>query len=230
MEIRALHGWDIDYREAVAIQERLAGQLVERPLDIGRIRTVAGVDVSFDRGSPRVHCAVVVLDFETLAPVEQAGVSLEVPFPYIPGLLSYREGPAVVAAFEKLKAAPDAVIFDGQGIAHPRRMGIAAMLGLWLDLPSVGCAKSRLCGTHEEPGRSKGSRVPLLDGDEVIGSVLRTRDNIKPVYISRGHLCDLDSAVQLVLACTPKYRLPETTRRAHDLCNRIRRGEGFPTS
>jgi deoxyribonuclease V len=147
--------------------------------------------------------------------VEYAIATRPATFPYIPGLLSFREGPVILDAMNKLSAAPDLLIFDGQGVAHPRRLGIASHIGLLLDLPSIGCAKSRLCGQHEEPGLERGSHVPLMDKGETIGSVVRTRSGVKPVFVSVGHRLDLRTSVEYVLACCRGYRLPETTRRAH---------------
>jgi deoxyribonuclease V len=157
--------------------------------------------------------------------VEVQGFETELSFPYVPGLLAFREIPAVAGALEKVRTPVDAVIFDAQGLAHPRRMGLASHLGLFLDVPSVGCAKTRLVGTHEEPGQGKGSATDLVHRGEVIGKVLRTRKGVSPVYASVGNRIDLQSAVELVLACSPKYRLPETTRQAHNAANRLRRGE-----
>lgn len=222
MSIRSLHKWDIDYREAVALQQRLAEKLIEQPIDFDKISTVAGVDVSFDRRSSIVHGAVVVHDRTTLAVVDEATVSLEVPFPYIPGLLSFREGPAVVAAFENVSVLPDVVIFDGQGYAHPRRMGLACHLGIWLRVPTVGCAKSRLIGEFENPSDKRGERSTLIHNGEEIGAVLTTRTGAKPVFVSRGHFCDLESAVRIVLETAVRFRLPEPIRHAHALCNRQR--------
>ena len=163
---------------------------------------------------------------ETLEVVERVGVVERVTFPYVPGLLSFRECPPVLAAFEKLKTVPDVVMCDGQGIAHPRRIGIASHLGLWLALPTIGCAKSLLCGTYEEPGPERGARSPLIDKGEVIGAVVRSRARVKPLYVSPGHLCDLESAVNVVLACSVKYRLPVPARLAHETVNDLRRAAG----
>jgi deoxyribonuclease V len=174
---------------------------------------VAGVDVSVKGKTGRA--AVVLLSFPALDPVEAVTAERPISFPYIPGLLAFREGPAVLAAFEKLEGKPDLLIFDAHGLAHPRRMGLATHLGVLVDLPSVGCAKSRLCGEHEEPPPERGGWVPLLDEGETIGAVLRTRDNVRPVYVSVGHRIDLEGAVEIVLCCGAGYRLPETTRWAH---------------
>ena len=161
--------------------------------------------------------AIIVLDFPGLVPVDSAVIVRRVSFSYVPGLLSFREGPAVMEAIERLARRPDLIIFDGQGRAHPRRFGIACHLGLLSGIPSIGCGKSRLCGRHDEPPAAKGGYVPLLEGDEPIGAVVRTRDRVKPVYISVGHLIDLPSSIKWVLSCCTKYRLPEPTRLAHHL-------------
>jgi len=224
MEDTALHRWDIGYGEAVRLQRELRDMLVERPVDPGTVELIGGVDVSSSRRSPVIHAAAVVLRPGSWEAVERATASIEAPAPYIPGLLSFREGPAVLAALAKLARAPDVVIFDGQGYAHPRRLGLAAHLGLWLGLPTIGCAKTRLVGEHGDPPAGKGEWVPLTDGGELIGAVLRTREGVKPVYVSRGHLCDLQSAVAIIMAAVDRFRLPEPIRAAHKLCNEVRRG------
>ncbi len=224
MKVRELHDLDLSPSEASRLQEELAPEVVAGPgLDLTGISHVAGADVSTE--GDRAYATVVVLDFPGLSPVEVRGVETELSFPYVPGLLSFREIPAVAGALEKVRTPVDAVIFDAQGLAHPRRMGLASHLGLFLDVPSVGCAKTRLVGVHEEPGTEKGDATDLVHRGEVIGRVLRTRKDVSPVYVSVGNGIDLQSAVGLVLACSPKYRLPETTRRAHNAANRLRRGE-----
>jgi deoxyribonuclease V len=210
---RHQHAWSVSSDEAVAIQERLRCHLVTEN-QLGHVQVVAGVDVGFpDRNTARA--AIVSLQFPSLTPVDFAVAAMPVKFPYIPGLLAFREVPAVLAAVRGLKRLPDLFIFDAQGLAHPRRMGLASHAGLLLDRPSIGCAKSRLVGQHEEPGSQRGARSPLMDGDECIGAVVRTRANVKPVFVSIGHRVDLDVAVRYVLDCASKYRLPETTRYAH---------------
>ncbi len=154
------------------------------------------------------------------------GVTRRSTFPYVPGLLTFREAPAVLDALRALKSRPDVVLCDGQGIAHLRRMGLASHLGLWLGIPTIGCAKSLLCGTHEEPGPNSGDRSPLIDKGEVIGAVLRTRSRVKPLYVSPGHLCDLEGAVSITLACSPKYRIPIPARLAHAYVNQVREEAG----
>lgn len=192
--------------------------------DLGApIRRVGGVDVSYDRGSPELFAAVVVLDVESCEVVEVAGARARATFPYVPGYLSFREIPPLLRAFEALSEPPDLLIVDGHGRAHPRRFGIACHLGVLLDLPSVGCAKSRLVGTHREPGPRRGATTRLLDGGELIGSVVRTRDRVKPVYVSVGHRVTLAAARQAILGLTRGTRLPEPIRAAHAEVNRRRR-------
>jgi deoxyribonuclease V len=200
--------------EARALQAQLAEEVVPRTaFDVAGVRTVAGVDVGFPGGVARA--AVVVLSFPELEPVEYARAEVPVTFSYVPGLLTFREGPSVLAALEKLAVWPDLLIFDGHGLAHPRRIGLAAHMGVILDQPSIGCAKSRLTGKHDEPGNAVGAWVPLRDGEQVIGAVVRSRENVKPLYVSIGHRVDLSTAIDFVLRCTRHYRLPETTRYAH---------------
>jgi len=177
------------------------------------VKTVAGVDVGFHGDLARA--AVVVLGFPGLEPVDYALAEVPVLFPYIPGLLAFREGPAVLAALDRLRTWPDLLIFDAQGLAHPRRLGLASHLGVVLDWPSIGCAKSRLFGLAEQPGNDRGDWAPICDDGETIGAAVRTRPDVRPVYVSIGHRVDLLTAIDLVLGCTRGYRLPETTRYAH---------------
>lgn len=224
MKVEGLHDLDLSPSEARRLQGELASRVVEGPpLDLDEVSYVAGADVSTE--GDRAYATVAVLDFPGLSLVEVQGHEAELTFPYVPGLLAFREIPSVARALEKVQTPVDALIFDAQGRAHPRRMGLASHLGIFLDVPSVGCAKSRLTGRYEEPGPEKGSATDLVDRDEVIGKVARTRKNVSPVYVSVGNRIDLDSAVELVLACSPKYRLPETSRQAHNAANRLRRGE-----
>jgi deoxyribonuclease V len=220
--IAKLHNWNLTSAEATLVQKELRERLVLR-WDGRTIMTVGGVDVSI---KPEVaRAAIVVLRYPELTPLE--GVVAEAPlvFPYIPGLLAFREGPAVLAAWTKLKVQPDLLMFDGQGIAHPRGIGIAAQMGLWLERPTIGVAKSRLYGLHAEVGPERGARVDLLDKNtNLIGAVLRTRENTNPLYISPGHLMDVEHAVEFVMACTAGYRLPEPTRWAHKVAG----GETLP--
>jgi deoxyribonuclease V len=213
MEIIRRHDWQVNTTKAIEIQKNLAGQ-VSRHGDV-QSRYIAGVDVSVNRWAKTGTGAVVVLDYPDLKIVETRVATDSITFPYVPGLLSFREIPLLLPAFEKLTVKPDLCIVDGQGIAHPRRIGLAAHLGLCLDIPTIGCAKSRLCGSHEEPGNEAGSIVELKDGQEIIGAVVRTRTGVKPVYVSIGHKIDLDAAVRWVLNCCRGYRLSEPTRLAH---------------
>ena len=206
-----IHPWDVTPAEARVIQNSLRMQVITEDL-FGRIETVAGVDVGFEDHGAVTRAAVVILSFPDLLPIDQGIACLPTAFPYVPGLLSFREAPAALEAFEKLKTLPDLILCDGQGIAHPRRMGIASHLGLLTDLPTVGVAKSRLVGTHTALPETRGSRVPLIDKGEQIGAVLRTRTGVRPVYVSSGHRVSLDTAIDYVMACTPRFRLPETTR------------------
>jgi deoxyribonuclease V len=212
LKITPLHPWDASPAEAIAIQQRLRDK-VSQETSFTQVRTVAGVDVSV-RGDI-AKAAVVVLDYPDLTPTDQSTAEQPVQFPYIPGLLAFREGPVVLRALGKLVTEPDLFIFDAQGLAHPRRMGLATHIGLIIDRPSIGCAKSRLCGTHHEPGPERSAYTYLRDGNEIIGAVVRSRDEVQPVYVSIGHKIDLETAINYVLNCCRGYRLPETTRWAH---------------
>jgi deoxyribonuclease V len=186
---------------------------------------IAGADVSYNKYSPTVFAGVVVLRLPELTVVEKCGASIECHFPYIPGLLSFREAPALLKAFARMKSSPDVVMLDGQGLAHPRRFGLACHVGIWLDRPTLGCAKSRYIGTYREPGRKAGSSSRLTDRGDVVGRVVRTKLEVKPVFVSTGHRMTLDYAVRLTLACGAGYRIPEPTRQAHLYVNALRRGE-----
>ena len=223
MDFSPLHPWDMTPREAVGLQRRLAERIGLQDRAPSRLKRIAGVDVSYRRRALRFHAAVVVLDFPDLQVVETATASGQVDFPYVPGLLSFRELPILLEAFRGLQTVPEVILVDGQGIAHPRRLGLASHLGLWLGVPTIGCAKSRLCGDAEEPREQCGAWTRLMDGDEEIGRVVRTRDRVKPLYISPGHHIDLKRAVEIVLQCGRGYRMPEPTRQAHLLSNRLRR-------
>jgi deoxyribonuclease V len=212
MNCVAPHPWHVSTAEAREIQLSLRGKMSLEPCRAD-VQTVAGVDVGMRGGMARA--AVVVLSYPDLDPLDQSVAEARPEMPYVPGLLSFREAPAILAACQGLEIEPDLFVFDGQGFAHPRRFGIACHIGVILDKPSIGCAKSRLCGTHQEPGPEAGSYVHLYDGEEVIGAVLRTRNNVSPVYVSVGHRMDLETAINLVMGCCQGYRLPETTRYAH---------------
>jgi len=232
--MRELHEWNLSYAEARELQARLAGKvrftsLKEMP------EVVGGLDCAFSKDGKRTFAAAVVLrivgersgasgsaggfEFEL---VETATAQRETRFPYIPGLLSFREAPVCLEAVERLRRQPDLFMIDGQGVAHPRRFGLAAHLGLLLDRPTIGCAKSRLIGTYEELGPDKGAYSLLYDGSEVIGAVVRTRSWVKPVFVSVGNQCTLEDAIRITLACATKYRIPEPTRLAHQAVSRLK--------
>ena len=213
-----MHAWDVDPREARRIQEDLRHQVV-RDDDLPAVHTVAGIDVGFEDKGRITRAAVVVLDARTLALMEHRLIRQPTRFPYVPGLLSFREAPAVLEALEGLRTKPDLLLCDGHGIAHPRRFGIASHLGVLAGLPSIGVGKSRYIGVHREPGSEKGDWTPLLDGEEVIGAVLRSRVGVKPIYVSTGHRVGLSSAVAWVTACLTRYKLPEPTRLADRLAS-----------
>jgi deoxyribonuclease V len=221
MKIRRLHSWDLTPTEAVALQRRLADQVEQGP-PLEHWELVAGTDISYNRRSKVVYAGVVVLRSADLAVVERQGVMREVTFPYVPGLLSFREIPALLEVFARIKSAPDAVMVDGHGYAHPRRFGLACHLGLCLGLPTVGCAKSKLTGEFQDPAREAGAGAPLTHRDEVIGRVVRTRAGVQPVFVSVGNHIDLASAVRLVLQTCRGYRVPEPTRQAHLYVNTLR--------
>lgn len=213
-----MHDWPTDIPSAITLQHALRKQIVVAD-DFGTITTVAGVDAGFEDGQTIARAAVVVLAFPELKPLDYALARRPVEFPYVPGLLSFRETPVLLDALQQLRATPDLIICDGQGIAHPRRFGIACHLGLLTSIPTIGCAKSRLIGHHDQLPNERGARMPLLDNGEQIGVVLRTRTGVKPVYVSPGNRVGMEAAVQFTLACLTKYRLPETTRAAHNLAS-----------
>lgn len=219
---RALHSWSLSPRQAIALQQQMAG-LVSRAKPRRAIRFVAGLDAAFSKDEQRCFSAVVLWDMRTEFVVEQHTATRRLTFPYVPGLLSFREIPTLLAALRKLKRRPDLLMCDGQGLAHPRRFGLACHLGVVCDLPSLGCAKSRLIGIHAAPARVRGSPAALLDHRERIGTVLRTQTGIKPVYVSIGHRIDLQTAEEIVLACATRYRLPEPTRLADRLVTAFKR-------
>lgn len=223
---RLLHKWNLSPVEGTAIQRELQRHVVTENC-IGPVGHVAGVDVSFPARNV-ARAAIVVLTFPELRPVDCAVAETQVAFPYIPGLLAFREGPAVLAAAAELQTMPDLFLFDAHGLAHPRRLGLASHAGLLLDWPSIGCAKSRLIGEYVNPDRDKGSCSNLMDRGQSIGMVVRTRAGVKPLFVSIGHKVDLDTAVRYVLACAPKYRLPETTRWAHRIAGGEALARGAP--
>jgi len=216
----ASHNWDISTGEARLVQEELRHKVItEDRIDLKSIHRVAGVDVGFDRKQKLTRAAVAILSYPDLEPVEEHVIEQPTNYPYIPGLLSFREVPAILDVLNAVKTTPDVLLCDSQGLAHPRRFGLACHLGVITDLPAVGVAKSRLVGEHQDVPRTKGSWVPLLDEGELIGCVLRSRTDVKPLYISVGHKVSLSTARQLVMNCLTRYRLPETTRRADKLAS-----------
>jgi len=232
--MHTLHEWDLSYTEARRVQEELAGRVEFVPLE-REPELIAGLDCAFSGDGKRTFAAAVVLrviglrsgqagqperlEFEQ---VETVTAEQETRFPYIPGLLSFREAPVCLEAVAKLKEQPDLFMIDGQGVAHPRRLGLASHLGLFLDKPTIGCAKSRLIGKYEELGSERGAYSPLCDGDETIGAVVRTRSRVRPVFVSVGHKCTLDDAIRITLACATRYRIPEPTRLAHQAVSKLR--------
>lgn len=228
MEFVNRHAWDLTAEQAVQLQKQLASSVdLRKPATT--FRKVAACDVSFDKGGEYLFAAVAIFDAESHDLLDEVTVIEAAVFPYIPGLLSFRELPAVLKGFEEIRIVPDIVICDGQGIAHPRRLGIASHLGLWLNIPTIGCAKSILCGSYEEPDDARGSKNPIFHRNEIIGYALRTRKSVKPVFVSPGHLCDLDTATDIVLSLTSKYRLPDPVRYVHNLSNHARR-QSLPSS
>ena len=222
--MKNLHSWNLSYSQAADLQRKLAEKVQFDPVPrgAGQPRLIAGLDCALSKDGRRIVAACVLLKLPDFEPVETTSASRKLTFPYIPGLLSFRESPVCIAAVEKLKNEPDAFIIDGQGFAHPRRFGIASHLGLFFDKPTIGCAKSRLFGNFEEPPLEKGSYSPLKDGKDVIGAVVRTRNNVAPVFVSVGNKCRLEDAIRIVLACTTKYRLPEPARIAHQVVSRLK--------
>jgi deoxyribonuclease V len=225
MQYRTLHAWNVSPAEARSIQQGL-----RRRIKIGRyirdIRYIAGADVSVARFAPTVYAGVVVLDYATLAVVERRGVVGSTDFPYIPGLLSFREAPALLQAFAQLQTTPDVLVFDGQGIAHPRGLGIASHMGLLLEAPSIGCAKSRLIGRYQEPPLEQGGHTPLYGARGTpLGAVLRTKARTKPIFVSVGHKMELAQALDILLHCCCGYRIPEPTRLADQYVGAMRRAQ-----
>jgi deoxyribonuclease V len=216
MNIKIDHSWNLTEPEAILLQQELATKVIKND-QFNEIHLVAGVDVAYQKCSNRLVAAVVVLDADSLNIIETVTAEENVRFPYIAGLFSFRELPPLIKSFAKLNHAPDLIVCDGQGYAHPRRFGLACHLGVVFDVPTIGCGKTRLLGEHKQPGRERGSIAPLYDNGEVIGSVLRTQTGINPIYVSIGHRIALTTACSWILKLSPKYRLPETTRSADQL-------------
>lgn len=248
MDIRPLHRWDIIPKEAIALQEKLRGRVV-RCRQFKKIRTVAGADIAVDSDRGLGYAAAIVYSYPGLEEIERQQVSAGLSYPYVPGLLSFREGPVLLAAFERIRTKTDVILFDGQGIAHPRGLGLASHMGLWLDIPTIGCAKSRLTGEHDEPGPNVGDWMPLYEGrrtsalpplagslgrnlprpSAVIGAVLRTRKGVKPIFVSIGHRIDLESSIEIVLSCLDGTRIPKPTREADRAVAEMKRKIGVAT-
>jgi deoxyribonuclease V len=209
------------YKAAPEFQDHIK-KLIPGKAGKTKFRNICGLDISFDKRSDRVYAAASVHSIPDLEIIEQRGMVSKTGFPYIPGLLAFREGPAVIEVLKKVKSPIDLLLFDGQGIAHPRGAGIASMMGLLLDTPSIGCAKTRLVGDYREPGNKKGSSSDLIYKNKMVGKVLITRDGVKPVFVSVGNNIGLKRSVDIVLACCPKYRIPEPVRQSHFLSNKIR--------
>ncbi|HEX73705.1 MAG TPA: deoxyribonuclease V [Dehalococcoidia bacterium] len=214
VRVEKLHSWQVSTTEALEIQRRLAEQ-VSRSSEVTAPHFIAGVDISAGKAQEVATAAVVVLNYPELRLVETKLAQGKLDFPYVPGFLSFRESPLTLAACQELTITPDLILVDGQGVAHPRRLGLASHLGLFLNTPTIGCAKSRLCGQHEEPGVDSGSYAKVIDRDETIGVALRTKFGVKPIYVSIGHKIDLQTAIHWVMKCCRGYRLPEPTRLAH---------------
>jgi deoxyribonuclease V len=221
MNVKSLHNWNLSYERARAIQTTLAAK-VQLAGFKGTPRLIAGLDCAFSKDGQRICAVVIVLKFGTFEVAETVTAVAKTAFPYIPGLLSFREAPVCIKAARKLKTSPDIFLTDGQGIAHPRRLGLAAHLGLAFDRPTIGCAKSRLTGSFDDVGPEKGDYSLLKDKSETIGAVVRTRTNVKPLFVSVGNKCLLKDAIRITLACAVKYRLPEPTRLAHQAVSKLR--------
>jgi deoxyribonuclease V len=227
MRVKTLHDWKLSYSSAIAVQKRLAGKVRFTPFK-GRVGFVCGLDCALSRDGGRIIAVAVVLELPGFDLIEKRTAVRKVAMPYVPGLLSFREAPVCISAVKKLRTEPDVFLIDGQGIAHPRRLGLASHLGLFFARPTVGCAKSRLTGSYREPGAEKGCFSILKDAGsakgkgEVIGAVLRTRSNVKPVFVSVGNKCRLEDAIKITLECTGKYRIPEPTRLAHQLVGKLK--------
>ncbi|MFN3466337.1 MAG: deoxyribonuclease V [Candidatus Brocadiales bacterium] len=222
MRFRRLHLWRVSYQEAINIQERLRDSLTLKGTNTALPRTVAGADVSYSKQTDQVYAVVVVFDFKSMKPLDKASAMHKASFPYIPGLLSFREAPVLLKAFHLLKTEPDVLLFDGQGIAHPRGLGLASHMGLLLDRPSVGCAKTLLVGEHSAVGTEAGSYSYLFYRGKRVGAAVRTRRKVRPVFVSPGYKVNLSSSIKLVLKSCGGYRLPEPLRHAHSLVNQLR--------
>jgi deoxyribonuclease V len=226
MKAKTLHPWLVSTHEAIAIQKRLRAEVVTENT-LGDVRYIAGADIATSKDSPKAYAGVVVLSYPDLEVVEEQGIEDEIAFPYVPGLLTFREGPALMKVFARLRREPDVIVFDGQGLAHPRGMGIATHMGLIFDKPTIGCAKSLLFGRYQEPDQAKGAWADLRDPQgQIIGAVVRSKNKTTPIFVSIGHRIDLPTAIHILLDCSRGFRIPEPTRLAHNLVTRLRRGDG----
>jgi deoxyribonuclease V len=223
MHVAQLHDWPITEADAVTLQNSLVSRVDTTP-SFRHFELIAGCDIAYHLTEPRLFAAVVVLKASDLSVIEERMVTREVNFPYVPGLLSFREVPALLEAFRELRHTPEVVMLDGQGIAHPRRFGLACHLGLWLNLPCVGCAKSWLIGDYTDPGPNAGDAAPITVNGEEVGAVVRSATGVKPVYVSPGHKLDVASATAIVRATLSGYRHPAPTRAAHMAANQLRKG------
>ncbi len=221
MKCKDLHPWNLSYEEAIKVQHDLSSKVILEPFR-SEIKLIAGADVSYSKGSDIFFAGVVIMETPGMKILEYATAEDKVDFPYIPGFLSFRESPVLIKAFEKIQNIPDVVIFDGQGIAHPRHLGIASHLGLIIDLPSIGCAKNILVGKYEDVGIEAGNYSPIIFKGDLVGVTLRTRRNVLPVFVSPGHKMDVLSAMEIVMNACRGYRLPEPIRQAHILVNKVR--------
>ncbi|MGB2600727.1 MAG: endonuclease V [Candidatus Omnitrophota bacterium] len=222
MKYKNLHEWDISPKEAIRVQTDIRNRIILKPLQLKDIRLIAGVDVSVKEDLSRA--AIVVLSYPDLVIQEEVTYTQKTTFPYVPGLLSFREGPVILNCLDKLMMKPDLFIFDGQGLAHPRRTGLASHMGLIIGTPSIGSAKSHLYGTYDTPGSKKGDYSIIKDKDGTpLGAALRTRDNTNPIYVSPGHLSDIPSAIKMILSCSPRYKIPEPIRAAHNAASLVKR-------
>ncbi len=225
MKYLKLHPWNVNYKEAVEIQKKLKKQIIlKNSFKNLNGKLIAGADVSYDKEIDRFYAGVIIFELQTMQKIEEVTTSGKVSFPYIPGLLSFRESPILLRAFSKVKKTPDIIILDAQGIAHPRGIGLASHIGLLLNKPSIGCAKTRLIGEYDNVGKEAGYYSQLTIKGKVVGVVLRTRKNVKPVFVSPGHKIDLATSIDLVLKSCRGYKLPEPTRQAHNLVNKVRKG------
>ncbi len=219
MKYLNLHSWEVNPKEAIQLQKELKKKISLKK-SFNQVKKVAGADVSYYQN--KMIAGVIIFKFSNLEVIEKQSFISSINFPYIPGLLTFREGPSLLEAFKKIKVEPDIILFDGQGIAHPRRMGIATHLGLFLDKPTIGCAKSKLSGNYNAVGEEKGCYSLLREGEEIIGAVVRTRKKVKPIFVSPGHKMDLPNSIEIILKCTDKYKLPVPIREAHIFVNQIR--------